>query len=70
MDDTPLGRVVAVRAEDDKERIKRFGEYEKQIRAQWSAFRRGQTAAEFSEAGIINVGEYFERMFKNMLGGE
>lgn len=70
MDDTPLGRIVAVRAEDDKDRIKHFGAYEKRVRSEWRAFRDSQISAEFSRVEKKNVAEYFEQIFKNMLGGE
>ena len=36
--DTPLGRVVAVRAEKNVERIKAFGEHERSIRKKWRDF--------------------------------
>ena len=38
MPDTPLGRVVAVRAERDAEVLKGFGEPERKIRREWTAF--------------------------------
>lgn len=39
MDDTPLGRVVAVRSEKDREMIRHMNKWQKQIRADWAAFR-------------------------------
>ena len=39
MDDTPLGRVVAVRSEKDREMIRHMNKWQKQIRADWTAFR-------------------------------
>ena len=42
MADTPLGRVVAVRAEKDAERIRGFGEYERGVRRAWREFRAAE----------------------------
>jgi len=39
--DTPLGRIVAVRAEKDPERVRNFGRYERDVRKVWRDFRRG-----------------------------
>lgn len=39
MEDTPLGRVVAVRAERDPDAIRRFTPGQKRIRAEWAAFK-------------------------------
>lgn len=38
MPDTPLGRLVAVRAETNAEVMKTFGATERRIRAQWLKF--------------------------------
>ena len=38
MADTPLGRVVNIRGEKDKEKIKSFGSYEQAIRKAWREF--------------------------------
>ena len=40
MADTPLGRVVAVRAEKNPERIRNFGESEHRLRREWRGFLR------------------------------
>lgn len=39
MDDTPLGRVVAVRGETDREVIKHFSPWQRRLRAEWAARR-------------------------------
>ena len=49
MDDTPLGRVVAVRAEKDRERIKAFSPWQRKIRAEWRAFQVGRTVAQMDK---------------------
>ena len=35
MHDTPLGQVAAIRAEEDKETLKRFTPEQRRIRAEW-----------------------------------
>ena len=39
MEDTPLGRVVSIRAETDRDTIRRFTPDQRRIRAEWDAFR-------------------------------
>jgi len=46
MEDTPLGRVVAVRAERDPDAIRRFTPGQKRIRAEWAAFRQARDAGQ------------------------
>jgi len=51
MDDTPLGRVVGIRAETDQEIIKNFTPEQRAIRDEWSHFlaSRVQQKEKFSE---------------------
>ena len=42
MADTPLGKVVAVRAEKDAARIRDFGAYERGLRKAWRGFLAGR----------------------------
>jgi hypothetical protein len=41
MPDTPLGRLVCVRAETNREIIKNFGAHERKIRAEWASRSMG-----------------------------
>ena len=43
MDDTPLGRVVAVRAERDPKVIAQMGPWQREIRSAWRAFLARRT---------------------------
>lgn len=38
MDDTPLGRIVQIRAEKDRKIIAKFSPEQKRIRSEWNAF--------------------------------
>jgi len=44
MDDTPLGRVVSIRCETNKERLKQLTPHEKAIRREWARFKASQKA--------------------------
>ena len=37
--ETPLGRVVAIRMEKDPNVIKKFGDWERRVRAEWAQFK-------------------------------
>lgn len=65
MEDTPLGQVVLIRKEDNKDRLKNFSKYEHHIRNEWRNFRAGQKKA---EANPLDVAKYFEKMFAGMFG--
>lgn len=55
MPETPLGKVVSIRAETDRETIKRFGNYEKKIRYEWQCYIAKK---------MNNDKEYADRMTK------
>lgn len=69
MDDTPLGRVVAVRSEQDREVIAKMNAWQRKIRTQWREFCAGtQAAADPADAQAQMAG--LERMIAKMFGGE
>lgn len=61
MDDTPLGRVVSIRMENDPSIIKNFTPHQKAIQAEWRNFRAKQT----SQNDIAQL----EIMIASMFGG-
>lgn len=69
MEDTPLGRVVGIRAEKDKDMIKNFSQEQKQIQADWKKFRAKNSKK-------IDVDSYnmqmnaLENMFASLAGGD
>ena len=68
MDDTPLGRVVAVRTETDQKVISQYSPWQRQIRADWNAFkaqRMSQQSAEDMEYQMKQL----ERMIASAFGG-
>lgn len=64
--DTPLGRIVAIRAEDDAEVLKNFTREQKRIRNEWLSRR----AKQVSEKEMKDVLEGFKNAFIAMAGGD
>lgn len=65
MEDTPLGQVVLIRKENDKDRLKNFTQHEHHIRNQWQKFRAKQKVS----TGILkpkDAAAMFEKMFAAM----
>ena len=63
MHDTPLGQIVRIRSEDNKDIIKNFDRFEKQIRSEWTAFRSQKARESFTEQDKLDTARYFERLF-------
>lgn len=64
MEDTPLGQIVLIRKETDKDIIKRYGPHERRIRAEWTDFRSKHPI--YTEEEKMDVAKYFEKMFTEM----
>lgn len=64
--ETPLGRIVAIRAEDDKDVLKHFNAEQRKIRSEWRC-RRARTVAPDSMADILNQ---LKNAFIYMAGGD
>lgn len=66
MEDTPLGQVVLIRKEDDRDRLKHFTQHEHRIRSEWHEFRAGQKLKD--KKSPEDLAEYWENMFAEMFG--
>lgn len=64
MEDTPLGQIVLIRKESDKDRIKHFTRYEHSIRNEWRSFRAKQQNEASAEKSIAALEDMFRNMFK------
>lgn len=64
MDDTPLGRVVQIRMEQDKERIKSFSKYELEVRREWDNFRMSKQTKEQQQNDLKQLEQMLAAMFK------
>lgn len=63
--DTPLGRIVAIRAENDPEILRTFTPDQKRIRAEYAK----KAAARKSKSEVNNALEMFKQAFVKMAGG-
>lgn len=70
MDDTPLGRVVAVRSEQDPDVVKHFSPWQKTIRAEWNAFRAQKLLENRTEQDLKTEMAGLERMLARAFGGD
>lgn len=69
MDDTPLGRVVAVRAEQDPQIIAKMGPWQKRIRSEWQRFLAGKARKQDSE-DLRQQMRGLEAMIARAFGGD
>ena len=69
MDDTPLGRVVAVRAEQDPQIIAKMGPWQKRIRSEWQRFLAGK-AQKQDPAALRRQMRDLEAMIARAFGGD
>lgn len=63
--DTALGRIVSIRAERDKDVLKRFSKEQRRIRNEWVLRRARGVAPQQTEAFL----EQLEQTFISMAGG-
>lgn len=64
MSETPLGNIVQIRSEDDKERLKNFTQEQKNIRWEY----RNKMAQKMDKEEFKKVIAEFQKMFKEMAG--
>lgn len=63
--DTALGRIVAIRSEEDKDMLKHFSKDQKRIRQEWRS-RKAKTVTPQQMDAIL---EQMKQAFINMAGG-
>ena len=64
--DTPLGRIVTIRSEDNPEILKQFGKEQKKIRLEWRTRHARRANKEDVERFYFDVA----LAFRNMAGGD
>ena len=69
MDDTPLGRVVVVRAERDPQIIAKMGPWQKRIRSEWQQFM-ARKAQNQDPADLRQQMQDLEAMIAQAFGGD
>lgn len=65
MDDTPLGRVAAIRAETDREVIRKMTPDQWEIRSEWAKFRAGSKTKEVHQEQMKQL----QAMIAGLFGG-
>lgn len=70
MDDTPLGRVVAVRAEEDRNVIARMGPWQRRIRSEWSAHLVQKAIERSTPQQLRSEMDGLEKALAKMFGGD
>ena len=68
MDDTPLGRVVAVRSERDRKMLEKFTPQQRKMRSEWSAFRARKAAKAFTGEQLRRQMDDLEQMMAKAFG--
>lgn len=66
MPDTPLGNIVQIRSEENKDILKNFSPEQKRIRTEW----RNKTAQSMDEKEAEAAIEMFKNIFKELAGGD
>lgn len=67
MPDTPLGNIVQIRSEENKDILKQFSKEQRQIRTEW----RNRQAKQMDQKTVEAAIEQFKNMFKSLAeGGE
>ena len=67
MDDTPLGRIVQIRSEKDKEILKNYTPEQRRIRAEWASFRGSRCPSMSKEDARVQMAQ-LERTIASMFG--
>ncbi len=62
--ETPLGKMVSIRSENDKDTIKRFTKEQKRIRSEWRNRSAQNMGKQTFEQAMIGFEKMFEAMAK------
>lgn len=65
-EDTPLGKMVSIRSEDDREHLKYFTQKQREIRAKW----RLEHTPQYEEKEYAQAMSNFEKMLISLAGGK
>lgn len=66
MHDTPLGQVVTIRSEDDKDVLKKMTPEQRAVRSEWFAFRASNV--QYSAEDMRRQSEQLEKMIASLFG--
>ncbi len=68
LDDTPLGRIVSIRGETDRQVLANMTPWQKKIRSEWQAFLAGKQSGQPPEK-LRNQMAQLEKMLARAFGG-
>ena len=68
MDNTPLGRVVAVRGEEDRKIIAQMSPWQRKIRSEWQSFVASKTVQKSRKELMAQMAD-LEQMLAKAFGG-
>ena len=68
MEDTPLGHIIAIRSEKNKDIIKNFTASQRRIQSEWRSWQAGQAAQNMSREDYNRAMADFERAFASLSG--
>lgn len=66
MPKTPLGQIISIRSEDDKEMLKNFNKYQRKIRSNWRSKQAKLNSIEDNEIMMKELEKMFERVFSKL----
>lgn len=66
MNDTPLGKIIEIRSETDRDIIQNMTSEQLSVRNAWEAFKREHT--HYTETDMQRQAEYLENMIRSMFG--
>ena len=66
MGDTPLGQIIDIRRETNREKIKEFTQEQKNIRSEWAAFKAKKTLESQTQEEYRASMKQLEKMFASM----
>jgi len=69
MEDTPLGHIISIRSETNKDIIKNFTPSQRRIQSEWRSWQAGQVAQEMSRDDYYKAMADLERTFASLCGG-
>lgn len=68
MYETPMGRIISIRAETDKEQLKNFSKEHHEIRNEWRSKCNQRTLETFSEEDMVRATQELQNILKEAFG--
>jgi hypothetical protein len=69
MEDTPLGQIVMLRSEKDRDVIKKFSKQQRKLRSEWNVFRAKQAQQKTNRGKWAQDMKNLEKTLESIFGG-